>query len=69
MMKVEDISKDYMLAKTGRSMTNIRWYVGYVEKGENVYFFAANMQAQEGDHPNVAKETSLAALKNLGILN
>ena len=44
---IVDKTANYTIhAKTGWAMRikkQIGWYVGYLEKGENVYFFAINM--------------------------
>ena len=60
--KNQEIVKDIMLvdetpdytihAKTGWAMRvsrQIGWYVGYLEKGENVYFFTINMDIENKD--------------------
>jgi len=60
-------------AKTGGGeMANGRhlgWFVGYVERGENVFFFALNI---EGDDAKLVRETRVPAanaiLKELGAL-
>ncbi len=51
---VQERGDDYTLsAKTGtggdeeNNMAPIAWYVGYVEKGENVYFFALNLTGED----------------------
>ncbi|MFN7117388.1 MAG: class D beta-lactamase [Saprospiraceae bacterium] len=45
---IAERKEDYVLrAKTGwttQGKQNIGWYVGYVEKSDNVYFFALNIQ-------------------------
>lgn len=51
----------------------VGWFVGYVEKGDNVYFFACNLTSdhasRDGDRIfNTRKETCLAILKDLGVL-
>jgi len=44
-------TEDYIIrAKTGwgmRSENQIGWFVGYVEKGDDVYFFATNVESKE----------------------
>ena len=60
--KNQEIAKNIMIvdqtpnytihAKTGWAMRinkQIGWYVGYLEKGENVYFFAINMDIKNKD--------------------
>lgn len=67
-------------AKTGWGFTedtsstafnNIGWYVGYVEKGDNVYFFATCLQADEAHTANfksIRIDITLHFLKKLGII-
>lgn len=43
---------DYTLrAKTGWAILekDIGWYVGYIEKGDNTYFFATNIESERGN--------------------
>jgi len=68
MMQVETNETYSLLAKTGRSVSNVSWYVGYLEQGRNVYFFASNMSAKGDYNRNTRKETTMAAFKKLGIL-
>lgn len=75
-MMVREKTEDYQLVgKTGLSIANDRyngWFVGYVEKGEKVYFFATNLEpkteAQNESMRPQRIELSLAALRILGIL-
>ena len=50
---------DYVLrAKTGWSdeeERNVGWYVGYIEKNENVYYFANCIQSADLDNPDFAR--------------
>jgi beta-lactamase class D len=59
-------------AKTGwalRVEDQIGWFVGYVVKGENVYFFALNVESKEPEEGFVSrKEITFKILKNLGVL-
>ncbi len=68
MMEVENNETYSLLAKTGRSIDNISWYVGYLEKGKNVYFFASNMSTKGSYDGNTRKKTTMAAFKKLGVL-
>jgi beta-lactamase class D len=66
-------TKDYTLrAKTGwalRVEDQIGWFVGYVEKGSDVYFFATNLQSKEPEEGFVSrKEVTFEILKELKIL-
>lgn len=69
---------DYVLrAKTGWAVDgkqNIGWYVGYIEKEENVYFFALNFQKKvrkkgSGNFGPARKGITEKILKDLGILH
>ena len=64
---------EYVLrAKTGwgvRFENQIGWFVGYVEKGRNVYFFVTNLESkepEEGFHSRI--EVSYNILRELGII-
>ncbi len=76
---VEDIMinpspKEYTLrAKTGwtiRLDTNIGWWVGYVEKGDSLYYFATNIQTNDPQEnfPAGRKNITYRILQELGIL-
>ena len=59
-------------AKTGwalRVKDQVGWFVGYVEKEDNVYFFALNIQTEKPEEGFVSrKEISFKILKELGVL-
>jgi beta-lactamase class D len=65
---------DYKLsAKTGwgdMGSTSIGWFVGWVEKGASVYFFATNIESGDPQENFAAarKEITLKILKKLGII-
>ncbi|MGA9295461.1 MAG: class D beta-lactamase [Ignavibacteriaceae bacterium] len=66
---------DYKLrVKTGwgieKENLNIGWYVGYLEKDNNVYFFAANIESDNPgeDFGNARIEITKSILRNLGVL-
>ncbi len=66
---------DYTLrAKTGLSITNESyngWYVGYLEKQDNVYFFATNISPKDKYQKSFNKKRkniTINALKQLNIL-
>jgi beta-lactamase class D len=46
----------------------IGWYVGYVEKGKNVYFFATNIDIRNEKDPAARLELTRRCLKDLAIL-
>lgn len=57
--------------ETGGKKLNIGWFVGYVEKGEDVYFFATNIEAVDPVPDNFAaarKEITKKCLRDLGVL-
>ncbi len=53
----------------GREGTpNIGWYVGYVERGENVYFFATNIDIHNPKDATARLELTRRCLKDLAVL-
>lgn len=74
-MLLEDNEEYKLYGKTGWSNQdddNIGWFVGYVEKEGNVYFFATKVRAQASFDMNnflkVRKSVTMQSLHNLGIL-
>ncbi len=70
---IYDKNDDYTIrAKTGWAMRvedQIGWFVGYVEKGSDVYFFAVNLQSKEPEEGFVSrKEITFKILRELKIL-
>ncbi|CAG0926418.1 putative beta-lactamase YbxI [Thermoflexales bacterium] len=77
-----DIVKDILIldqtpvsqlsGKTGtqlRVKPGVNWFVGYVEKDNEVYIFATNLELPEGVSDNVrAKETALRILRDLELI-
>lgn len=66
-------NKEYTIrAKTGwalRVEDQVGWFVGYVEKGSNVYFFALNVQSKKPEEGFTSrKEITFKILKALGII-
>ena len=64
---------EYILhAKTGWGMrfeNQVGWFVGYVEKGDNVYFFATNLETKNPDEGFRSRiEITYTILKELGII-
>lgn len=61
---------DYTIrAKTGWALeSGIGWYVGYVEQGEGVYFFATNIDIPDSDYLGARQEVTRRSLKALGLL-
>ncbi len=46
----------------------IGWYVGYLKKGENPYFFATNIDIQNEQDPSARLELTRRCFKELGVL-
>lgn len=76
-MLVEE-TKNYKLSgKTGLSNSNDQyngWYVGFMEVGENVYFFATNLEPKNSkinlqDFIKKRKDVTLSALKKMKVIN
>lgn len=74
--KVLVLSKENGVAFSGKTGSGISdgkgvngWFVGYVERDNNVYYFAANIEAEDGASGVKAKELAAKILKDKGILN
>jgi beta-lactamase class D len=73
-MLIENNPEYKLRAKTGwgieRDSTNIGWYVGYVEKDSNVYFFATNIGSNNPakNFGNARIEITKSVLKILKLL-
>lgn len=57
--------------KTGSGKDNLGWFVGYIEKNDNVYYFATNIETKDNatdkaDGPT-AKQISLNILSDKGL--
>lgn len=73
---VIDENEEYTLSgKTGwaiRNGNNIGWFVGFVEKGDNVYYMAANVtplnQAETNDFARIRLRIGLDAMQDLEII-
>ena len=70
-MVVEE-TPDYVLrAKTGWAENvspQVAWYVGYVEAGGQVWFFAANMEIERPEDSGLRQEITMKALHLKGII-
>jgi beta-lactamase class D len=73
---IQKTTANYQLSgKTGstqRVATHIGWFVGYVEKGGNVYYFATNIESDNQDglaNGETAKKISTDILRRLEILD
>lgn len=72
---ITEKTPDYTIrAKTGwfgfgnDSIPNIGWYVGYLEKGENVYFFATNIDIRNKKDSAARIELTRRCFKALAVL-
>ena len=75
MLLIEQTEEYSLYGKTGWSIQgdlNNGWFVGYVEKGEDVFFFATNIEPQEGfdmsSFANIRRPLTLKALALLDVL-
>lgn len=71
LMIVEQTPTYVIRAKTGwaQSVTpQLGWFVGYVESGEMVWFFATNLDITNPEDVRLRKEITLEALKRKGII-
>jgi beta-lactamase class D len=61
---------DYTIrAKTGWAFdAAVGWYVGYVEQGDNVYFFATNLNTPDESSLGARQEITRRCLTSLGLL-
>ena len=75
MMVMEQTSDYTIRAKTGlvgfesNITPQIGWYVGYLEKGKNVYFFATNIDIRNQKDTSARIELTRRCLKDLGLLS
>ncbi len=73
---VDERTEDYVLSgKLGRGVDSatgkeIGWYVGYVESGGNIYFFATNFESDEPSESFSAarKDVTMKILRKLKVL-
>ena len=59
--------------KTGtgeeNGINNSGWFIGYIEQGENLYFFATHIQNEELATGAIATELTFSILSDLGLWN
>jgi beta-lactamase class D len=71
-MIIVEQTPDYTIrGKTGtidNPKAPIGWYVGYLEKGKNAYFFATNINIRTKADAAARKELTRRCLKDLGLL-
>ncbi len=71
LMIVEETPAYVLRAKTGWAQNvapQIGWYVGYVEVGGQVWFFAANMEIARPEDSSLRQEITMKALHLKGII-
>ncbi|KKB35258.1 BlaR1 family beta-lactam sensor/signal transducer [Bacillus thermotolerans] len=60
-----------LFGKTGTGNINGKningWFIGYVETGDNTYFFATNIQNEDNSYGSKAAEITLSILREKGI--
>lgn len=70
-IKLEEKNNEILSGKTGTGTVNGNdingWFIGYVENGENTYFFATNIENKENASGVKAAEITLSILKDMGI--
>jgi beta-lactamase class D len=60
--------KTGMLDSTYKATPGIGWYIGYLERGKNVYFFATNLDIRTKKDSAARKELTRRCFKTLGLL-
>ena len=75
LMLIESNDSWTFSGKTGwaiRNGNNIGWFVGYLEKGNNVYFVVTNIEPNEAFNmdlfPKIRTQISLGAFRKLGLI-
>ncbi len=64
---INEQTPDYVLrGKTGLA-NNIGWYVGYLERNDNVYFFATNLDLDSENAPAARIDITRLCLQDLGL--
>ncbi|TCO69153.1 BlaR1 family beta-lactam sensor/signal transducer [Marinisporobacter balticus] len=70
-IKVSKNNRGQLSGKTGTANVNNKningWFIGYVEKDDNTYFFATNINAIDKASGSAAKHITLSILKEKGI--
>jgi beta-lactamase class D len=71
LMVVEQTPAYTLRAKTGwaqSTVPQVGWFVGYVEAGEKVWFFATNIEMMKPEDGRLRQEITIEALKLKGII-
>lgn len=69
-MLIEENDQYSLYAKSGWATTTpqVGWFVGFVEKGTQTWFFAMNMQVDNREQVSLRQELTLSSLRALGII-
>jgi beta-lactamase class D len=70
-MVVEETPAYTIRAKTGwaqRVTPQVGWFVGYIESGDKVWFFATNIEIVKPEDSRLRQEVTIEALKLKGII-
>jgi len=69
-MLVEQTDSHSIYAKTGWAATTppVAWYVGFVTKGDETWFFAMNMRVDRPEQAERRKELTMRSLQLLEII-
>lgn len=69
-MLIEKTADYALYAKAGWTGSGLHtgWYVGYVEKGDDVWLFAMNMEMDQAEQAGLRKELTVRSLEALGML-
>lgn len=72
---ISERTPDYTIrGKTGwygfgsKTIPNIGWYIGYLEKGDNIYFFAINIDIRNEKDPAARIELMRRCFKDIAVL-
>ncbi len=71
-MRVESAETYTMRGKTGWAMgakPQVGWYVGWVETGDDVWFFAINLDIHKPEDTRHRKEALNAAMREIGLVD
>lgn len=68
MMIVEEGSDYKMIAKSGLSVNGDGWYVGYIEKADNTYFFATYLKMADNNNFSLRAKVSYQAFEEMQLI-
>lgn len=70
-MVIEETPAYTLRAKTGwaqRVTPQVGWFVGYIESGDKVWFFATNIEIVKPEDGRLRQEVTVEVLKLKGII-